>query len=143
MLFDLAYVGSRGLHLTGSFSENTLDPKYLSLGTALSTLQPNPFAPFVSIGVLSSPTVVQSQLLLPYPQFLGVVIQNDPYGSSTYHSMQLKLVKRPSHGLTMLASFTWSKECRISMDRTRQLARAIRPQSNSPITWRPSAPFPS
>ena len=34
---------------------------------------------------------------------------NNPYGASTYHSLQAKLVKRTSNGLTLLASYTWSK----------------------------------
>ncbi len=109
VLFDLGYVGSRGLHLTGNFDRNTLNPKYLSLGTGLTTQVPNPFRPFVPIGTLSGATVAQRQLLLPYPQFLSVLEENNPYGSSTYHSLQLKVVKRRSHGLTMLAAYTWSK----------------------------------
>ena len=109
ILLDVGYVGSRGLYLTGDFNRNTLDPKYLSLGTALTKQVPNPFQPYVAIGALSNPTVAQQQLLLPYPQFLGITEENDPYGSSTYHSLQVKVVKRHAHGLTMLASYTWSK----------------------------------
>jgi hypothetical protein len=110
ILFDVGYVGSRGLYLTGSINENTLNPTYLSMGSALTKQVSNPFQPFVTIGSLSNPTVAQQQLLLPYPQFLGITVENDPYGSSTYHSLQLKVVKRVAHGLTMLASYTWSKQ---------------------------------
>jgi hypothetical protein len=110
VLFDVGYVGSRGLYLTGSFNENTLNPKYLSMGSALSKQVTNPFQPFVSIGTLANPTVAEQQLLLPYPQFLGITVENDPYGSSSYNSLQVKVVKRASHGLTVLASYTWSKE---------------------------------
>jgi hypothetical protein len=109
VLFDVGYVGSRGVHLTGDFNENALNPKYLSMGTALTTQVANPFQPFVSIGTLSNAKVAQQQLLLPHPQFLGITEENDPYGSSTYHSLQLKVVKRHSHGLTLLAAYTWSK----------------------------------
>ena len=72
-----------GLYLTGNFDRDTLDPKYLSLGTALTTQVANPFQPFVSIGTLSNPTVAQRQLLLPYPQFTSVLEENNPYGGST------------------------------------------------------------
>lgn len=109
VLFDVGYVGSRGLHLTGNYNENTLNPTYLSMGSALSKQVPNPFQRFVSIGTLSNATVAQQQLLLPFPQFLGITVENDPYGSSVYHSLQVKVVKRASHGLTLLAAYTWSK----------------------------------
>lgn len=109
ILFDLGYAGSRGVHLTGTFDRNTLNPEYLSLGSGLTTQVANPFQPYVSIGALSSPTVARRQLLLPYPQFLSVQEVNNPYGSSTYHSLQTKLVKRMSGGVSVLVSYTWSK----------------------------------
>lgn len=109
LLFDLGYAGSRGVHLTGIFERNQLDPKYLSLGTDLTTQVPNPFAPYVSIGALSNPKVSKQQLLLPFPQFLSVQEVNNPYGESSYHSLQTKLVKRPAHGVSFLVSYTWSK----------------------------------
>ncbi len=88
---------------------HTLDPRYLSLGTGLTTQVPNPFRPYVSIGALANPTVSRRQLLLPFPQFLSVQEVNNPFGSSTYHSLQAKLVKRMSGGVSVLASYTWSK----------------------------------
>ena len=108
-LLDMAYVGSRGLHLTGNLPINALNPQYLSLGAALSTPVANPFQPFVSVGTLSNAQVGRQQLLLPFPQFQGVSVENDPYGSSTYHALQVKGVLRRSHGLMVLSSFTWSK----------------------------------
>jgi hypothetical protein len=108
-LLDVGYSGSRGEHLTGTFDRNTLDPQYLSLTTQLTQAVANPFQPFVSIGTLSNATVARRQLLLPYPQFLSVMEVNNPYGDSIYHSMQVKFVKRETNGLTMLASYTWSK----------------------------------
>jgi hypothetical protein len=109
VLFDLGYSASRGVHLTSTFDLNTLNPQYLSLGTGLTTPVANPFQPYVSIGTLSNPTVARRQLLLPFPQFLSVQEVNNPYGSSTYHSLQTKLVKRMSGGFSVLASYTWSK----------------------------------
>lgn len=109
VLLDVGYAGSHGVHLTSTVDLNTLDPQYLSLGTALTAQVANPFQSSIKIGTLSNPTVARRQLLLPYPQFLSVQVVNDPYGSSVYHSLQAKLVKRTSSGLTMLASYTWSK----------------------------------
>ncbi|HEV2709741.1 MAG TPA: TonB-dependent receptor [Edaphobacter sp.] len=109
VLFDLGYSGSRGLHLAGTFERNQLDPKYLSLGNDLTTQVANPFKGIIPIGALSNPTVARRQLLLPYPQFLSVTEVNNPYGESTYHSLQMKIVKRPAHGVSFLAAYTWSK----------------------------------
>jgi hypothetical protein len=109
LLFDLGYAASRGEHLTSTFERNQLDPKYLSLGSTLTDQVANPFKPFVTIGTLANATVARRQLLLPYPQFLSVTEMNNPFGSSTYHSLQTKLVKRASHGVTLLVSYTWSK----------------------------------
>ncbi|MBS1815062.1 MAG: TonB-dependent receptor [Acidobacteria bacterium] len=108
-LLDLGYSGSHGLHLTGPYQLNQLDPTYFSLGTQLTQQVPNPFKPFVSIGNLSNPTVTRQQLLLPYPQFLSVMEINRNWGSSVYHSAQVKVVRRATHGTTLLASYTWSK----------------------------------
>jgi hypothetical protein len=108
-LFDVGYSASRGEHLTSTIALNQLDPKYLALTTGLTTQVANPFKPFVSIGTLSNATVAQRQLLLPYPQYLSVTEVNNPFGSSTYHSLQSKFVKRMSYGVTLLASYTWSK----------------------------------
>ena len=109
LLFDIGYSGSRGEHLTGTFDRNTLDPKYLALGSGLTTQVANPFAGQIAVGALSNVKIAQRQLLLPFPQFLSVQEVNNPYGSSSYHSLQTKLVKRTSKGLTFLASYTWSK----------------------------------
>jgi hypothetical protein len=109
VLFDLGYSASRGVHLTSTFDLNTLNPQYMSLGTGLTTQVANPFQPYVSIGTLSNATVARRQLLLPFPQFLSVQEVNNPFGSSTYHSLQTKLVKRMSGGVSVLVSYTWSK----------------------------------
>jgi len=109
ILADIGYAGSRGVNLTSSFDLNALDPKYMAMGTALTTQVANPFQPFVKIGSLANATVAQRQLLLPYPQFLSVVDINKTWGSSSYHSLQAKLVKRMSSGVSFMASYTWAK----------------------------------
>jgi hypothetical protein len=109
VLLDIGYSGSRGEHLTAIFDRDTLNPQYQSLGSGLNTAVANPFQPFVQIGTLSNATVARRQLLLPYPQFLSVMEVNNPWGDSNYHSLQAKLVKRMSNGLSLLASYTWSK----------------------------------
>jgi len=109
LLLDLAYVGSRGVHLFGNLNYNQLPDSALSMGTALNQLVANPFYGLISTGTLSSATVARSQLLRPFPQFTGVTISNEPYGASTYHALEAKLERRFSAGLSMLVSYTFSK----------------------------------
>jgi hypothetical protein len=58
---------------------------------------------------MSGPTVAQYWLLRPYAQFTGVTAESNSYGNSIYHSLQVKLERRFSHGLGMLVSYTFSK----------------------------------
>jgi hypothetical protein len=109
ILVEAAYVANRGLHLTHNFSADVLNPQYLSMGTALQAQVPNPFQPFVTVGSLSNAKVTEQQLLLPYPQFTGLTIENDTWGGSNYQSAQFKLNKRPTHGVSLLAVYTISK----------------------------------
>ena len=52
---------------------------------------------------------VQSQTARPFPQFDNVMQISPAWGNSTYHAMNLKVEKRYSSGLNLLANFTWSK----------------------------------
>jgi hypothetical protein len=61
-----------------------------------------PYAGFPSTG-----TVLQS--LRPYPQYSSVGQLWAPLGSSWYDSLQVKVVKRYSHGLTATLAYTFSK----------------------------------
>jgi hypothetical protein len=109
ILVEAAYVANRGLHLTHNFSGDVLNPEYLSMGTALQSQVANPFQPFVTVGTLSNAKVTEQQLLLPYPQFTGLTIENDTWGGSNYQSAQFKLSKRPTHGVSLLGVYTISK----------------------------------
>jgi hypothetical protein len=80
------------------------------LGTGLQKLVPNPFYGTIKTGTLSQKNVAQQQLLLPFPQFTGVTILDDTWGSSIYHALTLKVKERPRHGTSALLSYTFSKE---------------------------------
>jgi hypothetical protein len=86
-----------------------LPVEFLSLGSGLNAQVPNPFLGLISSGPLSRPTVARGQLLRPFPHYSDVLIMNPFAGSSTYHSMQLKVEKRFRGGSGFLASYTISK----------------------------------
>jgi hypothetical protein len=111
-MLDVAYVGNRGSRMTlGSMNYGQLDPKYLSMGTALNTPVPNPFYGKVSGSTcLNSPTVQQAQLLLPYPEYCGTVgASQETIGNSNYNALQVNFTHREAKGLTFMASYTYAK----------------------------------
>jgi len=112
LVLDLAYVGSKSTRLnSGAVNVNQVNPRYLSLG---SLLQTNINDPAVAAAGFRPPypgfTGSLQQALRPFPQYLGVsTSQSANIGNSTYHSLQMKLEKRFSKGLWLLASYSWSK----------------------------------
>lgn len=114
-VFSLNYAGSHGLHLPVSFSPNDLDPsfyQYAGSAAEVAYLQQsvaNPFAGYITNGTLAAPTVQRVQLLRQFPQYTGITEQNIAIGESGYNSLQANLTKRVNHGLSMIASYTWSK----------------------------------
>jgi hypothetical protein len=109
-LVDIAYAGSKGVHLPAHTQNiNQLPDSDLALGSALQDQVPNPFYGLVSSGTLSAPTVARGQLLRPFPQYTGVAVDETTNRNSIYHSMQLKVEKRFGGGGTILASYTAAK----------------------------------
>ena len=92
-LFDVAYVGTRGLHLVQETDPNQpINLTSTSPANAANTLDacslgacPQPYAPFANFAYTQSS------------------------GSSIYHSLQVKVERRFSKGLSMLAAYTYSK----------------------------------
>jgi hypothetical protein len=115
MLLEVGYTGSRGLKMPISVQLNQLPDADLALGAQLRTLVPNPFYPQISIGTLASPTVAYAQLLLPFPQFGQVTSDVADLATSSYHALEVKFEKRYSHGLTVLGSYTYSKNMDIGI----------------------------
>jgi hypothetical protein len=109
VLFEIAYSGSRGIHLAGTLEYNQLAPQYMKLGTQLNKKVANPFYGVISEGPLSEQTITLGQSLRPYPQFQWVSSRDATYGASVYHALYAKLERRFSDGFSVLASYTWSK----------------------------------
>ena len=127
ILWDIGYVASKGDHLTSTLQHpNQANPKYLSYGPCLAVLiteqatdprcanQPRVGMPFSSFVSLWGTDATVGRALRPFPQVGHFDINDysftpDKSGSFTYHSLQTKLEKRFSAGLTFLVSYTWSK----------------------------------
>ena len=108
-LVDAAYSASRGVKLNQAREFDALSPEYLALGAGLQTLVENPFYPNIPTGALAQRTVQRRQLLLPFPQYTSVLPANSASGNSIYHSLALKLEKRPTSGVGFLLSYTIGK----------------------------------
>jgi hypothetical protein len=113
LLVDAAYVGNRGVKLPISVAIDTLSDNYLSLGPALLAPVNNPFQPYVAGGALSAATTTRRQLLLPFPQYLGLTANAQAVGSSTYNAFQLKVSKRFGNGFV-----SWGPTQTASSSRT-------------------------
>src|SRR5262249_59924156 len=58
---------------------------------------------------LGGPTIARQQLLRPYPKFTTVAFYRNNVGHSTYHSLQTRLERRFSGGLSLTGAYTFSK----------------------------------
>lgn len=120
LLFTVGYAGSRSEDLQVAKQYNVLPTSALSLGNGLLASTPNPFFGRVS-GPLNTANTTVQQLLLPFPQFLGttsgvssgtsagITSLNNPFGYSSFDSLQVNLDKRFSKGLYFIGSYTYSK----------------------------------
>lgn len=138
LILSVGYVGVKGDYLHTNIAQvNALNPKYYSLGNALTdcvdpsnpTCAPGQ-AVLAGLGVsvpswfepLYGPTGVNpgndtvAQALRPFPQYLDIGGSNnnmcsclENLGISSYNAFQAKLERRFRNGLNLLASYTFSK----------------------------------
>ena len=110
MVLSAGFIGSRGLHLVQDGRNlNQLDPQYLSLGSALNTNVANPMYNKGGVLNVGNPTISRSQLLTPFPQFTGVVVNSSDTNHSRYDAFYAKIQRRLSAGMTVLATYTFSR----------------------------------
>lgn len=103
-------LGSRGVHLLRSGQNvNQLNPAYFGLGSALNQRVANPFYNQGGTGTIGSAQISRSQLLLPFPQYSSLTLSNSATAASRYYSLYLRAERRLAQGLSVLASYTWSK----------------------------------
>src|SRR5215469_15025421 len=108
---EAGYLGSKNTHLGLPESNlNQLPAAYLALGSALTAKVPNPYyGQIPTSSSLGQPTIAQQQLLRAFPRFTNVALFRDNVADSEYEAFQAKLEKRFSRGLTLTASYTFSK----------------------------------
>ena len=112
MMIEVGYSGTQGRKLFYGYSQNVnqLDPQYLSMGSDLNTLVANPFYGKITTGSLAGATIPKFRLLLPYPQFTSVSLNNyTPGASSSYNALLVKVNRRFNKGLMGLVTYSWSK----------------------------------
>ncbi len=114
------YIGSHTLKQPFNIALNELNPANYALGASgLNKSVANPFfgiAPkTTSLG--TSSTISQSTLLTPYPAYTSVSLSS-PMGRSTYYAFYGKINQRLSQGLTLLATYTWSRNMTLTAPET-------------------------
>jgi hypothetical protein len=110
-LASVAYVGTRGVHLL-RFATPNLGPNALPFVLDLQSEAPissSPNSRFPQLfGISIAPTASLQQVgLRPFP-FLGSITTIESDANSSYHSLQLQLNKRFSHGFQFTTAYTWS-----------------------------------
>ena len=99
-------LASHGLDLTNAASRNLLTSQICSTQAKAAGFT----VPYASFPCTAS--VAQS--LRPFPEYNdGLSVWFDPLGNNWYDSLQVKFVKRFSHGLDVTSNFTYQKELNL------------------------------
>ncbi|MBO0862154.1 MAG: TonB-dependent receptor [Chloracidobacterium sp.] len=126
---DIGYVGNKSTGIwavSDVINQNQLDPQYLRFGADLANVRLNTDADAQKYGLakLPYPAFGESapgkndggllwQALVPYPQLarngVGLSVYREPYGHSTYHSLQIVVNQRMSKSLTVYWNYNLSK----------------------------------
>lgn len=127
MVLEVAYIGNHGVHLPINTQLDYIPRQYLSNSlvrdnaviTQLTGTVPNPFRGLIpAVSSMNGSTIALQQLLLPFPQYPaptppqstsnGIVVQQNGAGSSYFESLNVRLEKRFTHGLTLISNFIWA-----------------------------------
>lgn len=158
IVLEVAYIGNRALRLPIVQQQSFIPRQYLdpsttvrnnALNTLLTTSVRNPFQGLLpNSASLNGATVQLQQLLVRFPQYPvpgvpaaaaptgtpgnGVFMDGANAGSSYFHSMDVRMQKRFTNGLTFIQNFIWSKQIeRVSYLNDSDLAPEKRISSDS------------
>lgn len=125
LVLEVAYIGNHAIHAIGNVQLNYLPRRYLSTSPVrdnatnnlLTGAVANPFRGLLPNSTsLNGATVALQQLLVPFPQYPigsgtsnGVILQGANAFSSYYHSLNVRVQKRLTQGLTLINNFIWSQ----------------------------------
>ncbi|MGH9723213.1 MAG: TonB-dependent receptor domain-containing protein, partial [Bryobacteraceae bacterium] len=118
VLVEAGYVGNQTRKLPITANGNFVPAQELNrrtpagaIDTAYYTAQtPNPMAGLIpNNAALNGATTARQGLLFSFPQFTPLNVANLPIGKQRYDSLQMKLTRRFSNGMTFLASYTIAK----------------------------------
>lgn len=107
----VGYIGSHTLDQPFTVNLNQLNPSYFSLGSAgLNKSVANPFYGYApnTVALGSASTVTAATLLYPYPEYTSVSLLTN-MGRATYYSFYGKGQWRNKYGITLNATYTWSR----------------------------------
>lgn len=104
----VGYMGNRGRDLPATFNYNYLPESARALGSALQQQVPNPYYGLITAGTLAERTVTRATLLNTFPQFTGASGLTN-WAASDYHAATVRLERRMSQGVAVLASYTYSR----------------------------------
>jgi hypothetical protein len=108
---EVGYLGSKLTRLgVPDVNLNQLTVDQLALGSQLTQQVDNPFSGQIPANTsLGVPRIARAQLLRPFPRFTTVTLYRNNIGHSTYHSLQSRIEKRFSRGLTFSVAYTFSR----------------------------------
>jgi len=97
---------------TAAAAPNSTNPigkagEYNGVSSGLATTVTNPYYISGGNGLLARTTITRAQSLRPFAQFTDVTYASS-LGGTRYNSLAVKLQKRFTHGLTMMATYTWA-----------------------------------
>jgi len=120
LVAEAGYMGNHAVRLAANHGQNWIPAQYLSTKPVrdqvvidrLSANVSNPFRGLLPGTSLNGATVALSQLLRPFAQFSGdsgVRLDSDNFGSSYFHTLQLRLEKRMASGVALMVNYQYSR----------------------------------
>jgi hypothetical protein len=111
MVAEATYSGNLTSDYPVSVNLNAIPIAQLGMPSSYYTAQvPNPFQGLLPLNrSMNGATVPRQDLLVPYPQFTSVTMNNIPLGKNNYQALQTRLAMRYRNGMTLNLGYTWSK----------------------------------